>query len=428
MINVNGQRFYGNRSSQVCRLVCDGRERGRYSVSEPEATPPPPPVVLMTWGRPSEEPRPRRLLLAAHSSPPACELRPRRLSCCQIAAAVTALLVFYVVLLLTILYATGSMDALVASSSRSGRRGADALENTAEEADVAPWTSGSVDIERLELMHSPSEACSGRPPYLAAFVHSAPSHARHRAVVRRTWGAVRDVDGAGVRVVFVLGRPSSDDDSGTQSLIDAEARQFGDIVQADFVDTYRNLTIKHLLGQRWMLKHCGAANFFVKADDDAFVDVYQLVRFMKRTHGSTAPSTLVCNVLPAGTPVLRRGKWAVSRSELAADEYPRFCGGILYLAAPETARRLYSAARTHPHPLWVDDAFVTGLAAERAGVRHFFMNLRYTYEPDELHQWLEPERVGPLPYMVAHMDTAAPGWAELALRVWQKTLRTSQKA
>ena len=380
----------------------------------------------MTWGRPADEPRPRRLFLAAHSPPPAAETKPRRLSCCQIAAAVAVLLVFYVLLLVTILYATGSMDALTAT--RPLRRGHTREDSDPEEPDVAPWRDGGVDIEGLTLLHSPEKVCGDRPPYLATFVHSAPGHARHRAVIRRTWGSVDDVDGFGVRVVFVLGRPSDADVAGTQSLIDAEAQQFGDIVQADFVDTYRNLTLKHLLGHRWMLSHCSSANFVVKADDDAFVDVFQLVRFMRRNHGDSAEGTLVCNVLPAGTPVLRRGKWAVSRAELSAAEYPRFCGGLLYLAAPETVARLYRAARTHPQPLWVDDAFVTGLVAERAGVQHFYMNLRYTYEPSELEKWLEPERVGPLPYMVSHMDTETRGWSELALKLWQKTLRTSRRA
>ena len=247
-------------------------------------------------------------------------------------------------------------------------------------------------------------------------------------MVRRTWGSVSEVDGSGVRVVFVLGLPSDSDAAGTQSRIDNEARQFGDIVQADFVDTYHNLTLKHLLGYRWMLSHCGGASCVVKADDDAFVDVFQLVRFMRRNHGERGDGTLVCNVLPAGTPVLRRGKWAVSRSELAAAEYPRFCGGLLYLAAPATVARLYRAARSHPRPLWVDDAFVTGLAAERAGVQHFYMNLRYTYEPSELESWLRSERTGPLPYMVGHLDTGGRhSWSQLALRLWQKTLRTSKQ-
>ncbi|XP_037079657.1 beta-1,3-galactosyltransferase 5-like [Pollicipes pollicipes] len=381
---------------QVCRLMPERSDKGFYTVSRSApAAAPPGPVVLMTWGRPEDEPRPRRLYMAAHSDPPAPEPKPRRLGCCQIAAAVIALLAFYVLLLMGILYATGSVDALVAGSE--GRQRVDA-------------------------------ACAGVRPYLAAFVHSAPTHGLHRAVVRRTWGSVRDVDGAAVRVVFVVGRATGAGAEALQADLDAEARRHGDLVQADFVDTYRNLTVKHLVSLRWMLTHCGQARFIVKADDDAYLDVFQLVRFMRRTHGDAAPGALVCNVLPAGTPVQRAGKWAVTPDEFAAAGYPRFCGGLLYLAGPETVARLYRAARRDPHPLWVDDAFVTGLAAERAGVEHFYMNLRYTYDLDELRHWAASRQPRPLPYMVGHMDAEAGGWAALADRLWQKTLLTSQSA
>jgi hypothetical protein len=47
------------------------------------------------------------------------------------------------------------------------------------------------------------------------------------------------------------------------------------------MDTYRNLTLKHMLAYEWTLDHCPEANFVLKADDDTFVDTIHLPTFLK---------------------------------------------------------------------------------------------------------------------------------------------------
>ena len=42
------------------------------------------------------------------------------------------------------------------------------------------------------------------------------------------------------------------------------------------MDSYRNMTVKHLLWHRWVQDSCGAASYVVKSDDDQFVDTIQV--------------------------------------------------------------------------------------------------------------------------------------------------------
>ena len=42
------------------------------------------------------------------------------------------------------------------------------------------------------------------------------------------------------------------------------------------MDSYRNMTVKHLLWHRWVMDSCGAASYVVKSDDDQFVDTIQV--------------------------------------------------------------------------------------------------------------------------------------------------------
>ena len=94
-------------------------------------------------------------------------------------------------------------------------------------------------------------------------------------------------------------------------MIASEQAKYGDVVQGNFVDHYRNLTLKNVMGLKWTGRYCADAQFVLKSDDDAFIDVAQLRRFVDRTFGPRRPeNSIVCSVQPRGTRVQRRGKRA----------------------------------------------------------------------------------------------------------------------
>ncbi len=55
---------------------------------------------------------------------------------------------------------------------------------------------------------------------------------------------------------------------------------YGDLVQENFLDSYRNLTLKTLMGIRWASIYCANAKFIVKIDDDVVLNPYFLVNYL----------------------------------------------------------------------------------------------------------------------------------------------------
>ncbi len=91
-----------------------------------------------------------------------------------------------------------------------------------------------LDMEDMDFVLRPSEDfCRGAEAVIV--VHSAPNHRELRQTIRETWGGVD-----GYKTVFVLGLTGLD--------VEKEFHQWGDLVQGNVVDAYRNMTYKHLLG------------------------------------------------------------------------------------------------------------------------------------------------------------------------------------
>jgi len=124
------------------------------------------------------------------------------------------------------------------------------------------------------------EGVSGQKIRLAYVVKSAPGNADRRTAIRKTWGYEKRFADVPIRTVFVVGRVADDE---MQRRLAAEFEKFGDLVQADFVDSYYNNTLKTLAGLKWAKTVCGAENarFFVFVDDDYYVSTRNLLRFLR---------------------------------------------------------------------------------------------------------------------------------------------------
>ena len=51
----------------------------------------------------------------------------------------------------------------------------------------------------------------------------------------------------------------------------------GDLVQGNFIDSYRNLTHKGVMGLRSVTENCEQAQFIVKIDDDMCVNTFLVI-------------------------------------------------------------------------------------------------------------------------------------------------------
>ncbi|XP_037375411.1 beta-1,3-galactosyltransferase 4 isoform X1 [Talpa occidentalis] len=152
----------------------------------------------------------------------------------------------------------------------------------------APASPGPpLALPRLLIPNEAACRTPGAPPFLLILVCSATENLNQRNAIRSSWGRLREAQGLRVQTLFLLGEPSRGhpawDSEHKELALESEAH--GDIVQAAFQDSYRNLTLKTLSGLNWAEKHCPMARYILKTDDDVFVNVPELVSELLRREG-----------------------------------------------------------------------------------------------------------------------------------------------
>ena len=223
-----------------------------------------------------------------------------------------------------------------------------------------------------------TDACRGEDDVtLLVLVTSHEGNQRLRAAWRRLLPE-EELARLGARRVFLLGRPSQQEGytSVNETLVEAESARYADIVQGDFSESYRNLTLKHLMGLRWAADYCPRARYVVKMDDDIAVDVYQLYDKLIERY---PPRDLLLGLIHYDMEPVRdpSSKWYVPAAEYPAEFYRPFLSGWMYVASQDVVNRLLSASERRQN-FWIDDVHVTGTLASDAGVKLSSLNSYYT--------------------------------------------------
>jgi len=231
------------------------------------------------------------------------------------------------------------------------------------------------------LINNPNICTNSSGMKYIVYVHSAPENTARRHLLRSTWLNTTFFTDRIMRAVFVFGRSNS---SEVQANIETEAERYGDIIQGDFIDTYRNLTLKAVLGLKWVMAYCKEASILIKVDDDAFVNIFKLFNLLRSYEGSRR--TIVCLLYKEKSmPILRDpltcAKWCVQSEEFPGrDFYPRYCAGLAYILSIDLVPLLYNASWSTPF-FWIDDVYVTGLLPQNVeGVRYISLVANYTFK------------------------------------------------
>ena len=96
--------------------------------------------------------------------------------------------------------------------------------------------------------------------HIVFLVKSALPNFERRLAIRQTWGKEKQFSNVTIRRVFLLGKSS--DDHILQNKLDEEDSKYEDLVQADFIDSYKNLTLKTMSGLKWSVERCSRARYF----------------------------------------------------------------------------------------------------------------------------------------------------------------------
>ena len=85
-----------------------------------------------------------------------------------------------------------------------------------------------------------------------------------------------------VPALFVIGLSRNKEVNKNELKLNEEMRIYDDFIVGDFVDSYRNLTLKTLTSYTYFATYCDAnqTQWVVLNDDDTFVDQFQLDRLL----------------------------------------------------------------------------------------------------------------------------------------------------
>ncbi|KAM4629680.1 lactosylceramide 1,3-N-acetyl-beta-D-glucosaminyltransferase A isoform 1-T2 [Polymixia lowei] len=209
---------------------------------------------------------------------------------------------------------------------------------------------------------------------LLLFVKSSPENFERRQAIRDTWGNesyVWSEHGESVRVVFALGvHPDAGRRSRVQRALLQEDQANGDLIQQDFVDTFHNLTTKLILQFHWGHRYCPHARFLMSADDDIFVHMPNLVKYLRGLLGTQAGAKdLWVGHVHRGAPPIRRkdSKYHVPYELYPWPSYPDYTAGAGYVVSGDVAAKIYQATLALNSSMYIDDVFM-GICANTMGV------------------------------------------------------------
>ena len=181
----------------------------------------------------------------------------------------------------------------------------------------------------------PQAVCVDTCPFLVALVLSSEEDRLMRNSIRKTWASVgktlywptRGEINAKVGVIFVVTK-----DAGQRAYmwknIRQEADLYDDILYLDIDSTFDTLSLKVASALRWSVRHCRRSKFFLKIEQDTFLNVPLLVDLLVY-HEHRLTRSVVGHVYTRYRQVNRTGPWRVSREEFLMDEYPVYVSGRL---------------------------------------------------------------------------------------------------
>lgn len=208
--------------------------------------------------------------------------------------------------------------------------------------------------------------CRATTPFLILMVPVAPSDVEKRNIIRQTWGSEKLVLGQPVETVFIVGLPEGNDARRQQEELQQENQQHRDLIQSNFKDSYRNLTIKTMVMLEWLAAHCNKTSFAIKIDSDVFLHVVNLVKML--LDPSTAKQNYITGLVWWHSPVLRNPfiKFYMPRYVIAESEYPPYPLGLAYVMSLDLPGKILGVS-PQIKPIYIEDAYL-GMCLKRLGI------------------------------------------------------------
>ncbi|KAL5285339.1 B3GALT1.2 family protein [Megaselia abdita] len=234
-------------------------------------------------------------------------------------------------------------------------------------------------INNFNFTYKLNPTCHTKQSTMTLIVKSSTVNFFKRQAIRETWGNETIVykGNTQLRTLFMLGNSG---DAELEAKLKIESNHYNDIIQCDFLDTYYNNTIKTMMAMKYALQNCHYNSYFVFVDDDFFISIANLLRFLesplsypKNTTSSDLSYLQNSGFLYAGHayfgPVpyrAKENKWYVSEEEYPYYNYPDFVAGGTLILNRSALRRIYFTS-LYVQSFRLDDVYI-GMAAAKANI------------------------------------------------------------
>ncbi|GAB6029920.1 hypothetical protein CHUAL_005618 [Chamberlinius hualienensis] len=193
-------------------------------------------------------------------------------------------------------------------------------------------------------------------------IFSAPKRFEARESIRKSWGLL--ANRRDVKRLFLLALPDSEE---TQKKIYREDQVYNDIIQEDFVDSYRNLTLKSIMMVKWATTFCPQAEFLLKIDDDCFLNPKNFLKTLNNIKNVDEP-LVFGQIFKNGRPHRNiKSKWYLSREEYPKSKYPDFISGPSYVHTRGAYPLIYEASLNTPR-ISLEDVYINGIVREKLNI------------------------------------------------------------
>ncbi|XP_056125703.1 beta-1,3-galactosyltransferase 1 [Rhinichthys klamathensis goyatoka] len=217
-----------------------------------------------------------------------------------------------------------------------------------------------------EFIIDQPDICEQQKPYVVAIVPVRPGDFDARNGIRKTWGAQKVFGDKVVLVLFLIGLDSGNGEETLQEQLRNESQQYKDLLQSNFQDSYRNLTIKTMVMMEWLSKKCQQASYAVKVDADVLLNMNNLINMLVSLN--TVQQNYMTGLVWYDSHVIRdpSNRFFLPYDVYSRDIYPPYPLGMCYIISIDLPQKILLESKGIK-PIYIEDAYL-GLCMEGLGI------------------------------------------------------------
>ncbi|XP_023933048.1 UDP-GalNAc:beta-1,3-N-acetylgalactosaminyltransferase 1-like [Lingula anatina] len=201
--------------------------------------------------------------------------------------------------------------------------------------------------------------------FLLVFVISDPNDFKGRALFRRFCGNIKEFEKKEIKTFFFVGQAITGTETRGHYNITDESKMFGDIIQADFIDSYQNITLKTILAFRWITQFCPSAQYILRCGHDVFINYEEVVKYLCNISATGLTSKLFTGDRHSALSRVWRNpdsKYHQTLEQYSAERFPAFISGWASIFTFDVVYLLHWAS-SGKH-LFIEDVFMSTIAQE----------------------------------------------------------------